>query len=97
MYLHYIIILLFSKTQGPSESCASNTVYREISADAKKAILDLHNDLRRKVAKGEETNGVNPPQPGATNMRKLVKFTFCFLYLHTKTNKMRHLGQLIEF
>lgn len=57
---------------GPSESCASNTVYRELSADAKKAILDLHNDLRRKVAKGEETNGVNPPQPGATNMRKLV-------------------------
>ena len=32
----------------------------------------MHNDLRRKVAKGEET-----PQPGARNMRKMVRMLFC--------------------
>lgn len=36
------------------------------------SILDYHNDLRRKVAKGEETQGAEGPQPGASNMRKLV-------------------------
>ena len=58
--------------QGPSAECAAKTEIRELSAAAKQAILDLHNDLRKKVAKGEETNGINPPQPGATNMRKMV-------------------------
>ena len=36
-------------------------------------MLDLHNELRRRVAKGEETNG---PQPAAANMRKLVSRVF---------------------
>jgi len=60
------------KYSGPSAECAAKTEIRELSAAAKQAILDLHNDLRKKVAKGEETNGINPPQPGATNMRKMV-------------------------
>merc|ERR1712227_242477 len=59
------------KYSGPSAECADKTEVRELSAAAKQAILDLHNDLRKKVAKGEETNGINPPQPGATNMRKM--------------------------
>ena len=38
----------------------------------KDAILDVHNQLRRKVALGEETKGVGGiPQPGASNMYKL--------------------------
>ena len=32
----------------------------------------MHNDIRRKIAVGNETGGVDPPQPGAGDMRKLV-------------------------
>ena len=45
-------------------------IFGALSAEAKQALLDRHNELRRRVAKGEETNG---PQPAAANMRKLVK------------------------
>jgi len=39
----------------------------------KQLILDLHNDLRRKVAKGQESRGkYGRGQPGAANMKKLV-------------------------
>ena len=44
---------------------------RELNDAAKVAIVDKHNELRAKVARGEETNG---PQPKASNMRKLVNF-----------------------
>jgi len=52
---------------GPSTSCASATQFRELSADAKTAILDKHNELRAKVANGQESG-----QPAASNMQKLV-------------------------
>ena len=42
-------------------------MFRQLSATAKTAILDKHNELRRRVAKGEEPN-----QPEASNMRALV-------------------------
>ena len=38
----------------------------------KDAIVDKHNELRAKVANGEEKRGVNGRQPKASNMRKLV-------------------------
>ena len=60
------------KYPGPSTSCSSKTIFRELSSTAKQAILDKHNELRRRVAKGEETGGTNGPQPGASNMKKLV-------------------------
>jgi len=60
------------KYQGPSTSCAGKTIFRSLSAAGKAAILDRHNTLRRKVAKGEEEGGINPPQPAAANMRKMV-------------------------
>jgi len=60
------------KYQGPSASCAEKTIFRSLSSAGKEAILDRHNSLRRRVAKGKETGGINPPQPGAANMRKLV-------------------------
>ena len=56
--------------QGPSATCAAKTEEREMTEAGKAAIVDKHNELRRKVAKGEETNG---PQPAASNMRKLVR------------------------
>ena len=55
--------------QGPSATCAAKTGERELTDSAKTAIVDKHNELRRKVAKGEETNG---NQPAASNMRMLV-------------------------
>ena len=40
--------------QGPSPGCARKTIMRELSQEAKEAILEQHNELRRKVAKGQE-------------------------------------------
>ena len=39
---------------GFSEKCNGNVCYRGFPQDSKDAILDRHNELRRKVAKGEE-------------------------------------------
>ena len=61
-----------SLSQGPSDSCTAKTIYRELSEEAKQAILEKHNELRGRVARGEETGGINGPQPAAANMRKLV-------------------------
>ena len=38
----------------------------------KEAIVNKHNELRIKVANGQETEGVSGAQPPAANMRKLV-------------------------
>ena len=58
--------------QGPSADCAAKTEFRQLSAAAKAAILDKHNELRRRVAKGEETSGLSGAQPAAANMKKMV-------------------------
>ena len=34
--------------------------------------MDKHNELRRKVAKGQETQGSNGAQPAASNMKEMV-------------------------
>lgn len=48
-------------------------VYAGFICDTEKQyILDLHNNLRKRVAKGLETTGNPGPQPPAANMRKLV-------------------------
>jgi len=54
---------------GPSKECAKKTSFRTLSKDAKQAILDKHNALRRKVAKGEEKFN---NQPKAADMREMV-------------------------
>ena len=66
-------IFIFLYCQGPSASCSSKTIFRELSSASKEAILEKHNELRRRVAKGEETGGINPPQQAASNMKKLVR------------------------
>ena len=55
------------KYSGPSGTCTAKTISREFSEEGKQIILDKHNDLRRRVAKGEEGG-----QPEASNMKKLV-------------------------
>ncbi|KAL7299647.1 hypothetical protein TKK_0007408 [Trichogramma kaykai] len=42
-----------------------------LNSTEKKAIVDLHNELRMKVARGEELRGAPGPQPAATNMQML--------------------------
>ena len=49
--------------QGPSASCSSKTIFRELSSGAKEAILEKHNQLRRGVR--------------ASNMKKLVRTGHC--------------------
>merc|ERR1712142_393111 len=51
--------------KGYVSSCP-NMIFRTLSMKGKTAILNKHNNLRRKVAKGKEAN-----QPKAANMRKL--------------------------
>ena len=53
------------KYQGPKGGC--NAKVSGLTPAGKQAILDKHNELRRKVAKGQQGG-----QPGAANMRKLV-------------------------
>jgi len=54
--------------EGPSPTCANGRNDRRgLTQAAKDAVLSKHNELRRKVAKGEEAG-----QPGAGNMRELV-------------------------
>ena len=55
------------KYEGPSADCTTKTIFRQLSSAGKQAILDKHNELRGKVAKGQQSD-----QPGATNMRKVV-------------------------
>lgn len=53
--------------------CGSQICALGITSDEDKAaIVDKHNELRRKVAKGEESQGVTGAQPPAANMNELV-------------------------
>jgi hypothetical protein len=53
-------------------SCLAPT-FTGVTSDAdKQAILDAHNNLRRKIAKGQETRGNPGSQPTAANMKKIV-------------------------
>lgn len=44
-----------------------------MSAKEKKQILDLHNQFRGKVARGEENRGNPGPQPAAHFIPEMVK------------------------
>ncbi|KAL7299649.1 hypothetical protein TKK_0007410 [Trichogramma kaykai] len=54
----------------PSANCG-RVMTVGLSMEEKKAIVDLHNELRMKVARGEELRGAPGPQPAATNMQML--------------------------
>jgi len=52
---------------GPSDVCTGKTILRGMTDAGKATILAKHNELRRRVAKGEESG-----QPAAADMRELV-------------------------
>merc|ERR1711872_183391 len=58
------------KYPGPSDKCKAATSGRDFTDAGKKIILEKHNELRRKVAKGEENQAKQ--QPKAANMREMV-------------------------
>jgi len=58
------------KYPGPSTECAAKTKGKDFTAAGKKLIVAKHNELRRKVAKGEEKDAKE--QPKASNMREMV-------------------------
>ncbi|PSN50515.1 hypothetical protein C0J52_14364 [Blattella germanica] len=59
------------KYSGTGSKC--NTIkFRGVTSDSdKQAVVDIHNQLRSKVALGKETAGKPGPQPSAANMEKL--------------------------
>lgn len=58
---------VFQEGSRGDKCSGSKELYRGLKEATKQAIVDKHNEYRRRVAKGEE-----PGQPVAKNMRKLV-------------------------
>ncbi|XP_014222129.1 venom allergen 3-like [Trichogramma pretiosum] len=58
-------------TGGASPVC-KQVISSGLSEDEKKRIVDLHNELRAKVARGEESRGSPGPQPKASDMKTMV-------------------------
>ena len=55
------------------DQCKSNMCSMGITdEEEKKIIVDKHNELRRYLAEGKETRGVNGTEPKAANMNELV-------------------------
>jgi len=55
--------------RGPSVVCTQRSLSSGLDKAAQDRIVDVHNQLRNKVAMGQEFNGA---QPSASDMRKLV-------------------------
>merc|ERR1712183_543286 len=62
-----VVCLFITFITQPTSGACQNQVFRTLSQEGKDAILAKHNQLRRKVAKGEEAN-----QPAAANMKEMV-------------------------
>ena len=58
-----------------SQGVACNTIARGLNDDQRQAILDRHNDLRRRIASGQERS-----QHPASNMKKLVKLDWFYMF-----------------
>jgi len=58
-----------TKYSGPAKTCVEKTIHSGFDQAAKDVIVKVHNELRNKVAMGNETHGA---QPQAANMMKMV-------------------------
>ena len=65
---------------GLGNKCGSDVTYAGVSNEDKELIVRLHNELRCQVAKGLELRGAPGPQPGATNMREMVRLINTITY-----------------
>jgi len=59
------------KYQGTGPACNGEVLRRGVTKQEMEEILDAHNMLRAKIARGEEKRGKPGPQPPAANMRKM--------------------------
>merc|ERR1719228_2250701 len=57
-----------TKYSGPAKTCVEKTIHSGFDQAAKDVIVKVHNELRNKVAMGNETHGA---QPQAANMMKM--------------------------
>jgi hypothetical protein len=64
------------------------------SSSDKQTIVDAHNALRRRVAKGLESKGNPGPQPSAANMRKIVSIRAEFESWQGQTGSGAHTSLL---
>merc|ERR1712059_109509 len=55
----------------PNDTCVNKSIYYGFDQISKNAIVDRHNILRNKVAKGNQKEGKKGEQPQAANMKKM--------------------------
>ena len=70
--------------RGLGARCGSRVPRRGISAEDARFITDRHNQLRARVALGQEARGAPGPQPPASDMRVLVNLSFMWWILFSK-------------
>ena len=63
-------IILF---QGHGPSCNGTPLKRGVTEQEKEEILDIHNKWRSTIAQGKERRGSPGPQPGASDMKIMVR------------------------
>lgn len=76
------MIKLF-KSPEPSKSC-TGLISSGLTDSEKKKVLDTHNQLRQKVASGNETLGNPGPQPPTENMPNLASIIYKFSLMKKK-------------
>lgn len=72
MSYQIIAYMVTAKSNSFGTAC-SQVVPLNFTVTDKAAIVNYHNTLRRKVAKGQELRGTPGPQPTASNMREIVR------------------------
>ena len=70
MYFQSIVI------QNPDPRCGS-ILERGLSKSEQDTVVQIHNEMRAKVANGKESQGRGGPQPSAANMMELVWSPSC--------------------
>ena len=58
--------------QGSGQACNGKPISRGVTPAEIATILDVHNNYRAKIARGEERRGSPGPQPPAANMKIMV-------------------------
>ena len=78
VYVELLLHNMFSFWQDYGTNCRQ-LLCSGLDYSYEQQIVDLHNELRRRVAKGLETRGNPGPQPPAANMQNFVSKIFLSL------------------
>ena len=67
--------------QGHGPNCNGTPLKSGVTEKEKEEILDIHNKWRSTIAQGKERRGSPGPQPGASDMKIMVrKLTWLYIY-----------------